>query len=163
MGDKYRLTPQFEADLIARNPDAPMCSVTSIAVHIGKSEAWVIRHWENGDMHAYEWAVNPYDPADVGRRGKKICLQTHPDSAMACKQTVDAQTAAHWQENAARLNAPRTVTTSSSGSVMTTGVSSPSIPWERVADTSPGSAMTSGVGQKGGPGIKTDPNSGSVK
>lgn len=104
MGYKYRVTPQFEADLIARHPDAPICVISSMSVHIGKSEAWIIRQWKKGSFHAYEWGVDPDDPTDEGRRGKKICLQTHLDSAMACKQNIDLQTAAGWQENAVRLN-----------------------------------------------------------
>lgn len=140
MGDKYRLTSQFEVDLIARHPDAPMCSITSMSVHIGKSEVWIIRQWKNGTFHAYEWAVDPSDPADQGRRGKKICLQTHPDSAMACKQNVDAEIAAHWQENAARLNEHRSFWTNPSS----------------------GCAVVGAINQESGPGAKIDPSSGSV-
>jgi hypothetical protein len=115
-----------------------MCSVTSIAAHIGKSEAWVISHWKTGDQHAYEWGVDPFDPADAGRRGKKICLQTHPDSAIAAKVNVDALTMAHWQENAAKLNAPRTVLANS-------GHVSPLIPNVHVTSVNSGSAMIGGA------------------
>jgi hypothetical protein len=108
MGDKYRLTPGFEADLVTRHPDAPLCEITSMTAESGKSRAWIITHWKLRDFPAYEWGVDPNDPSDSGRRGKKICLQTHPNTLAACVRNVDARTAAHWQENAAKLNAPRT-------------------------------------------------------
>lgn len=105
MGDKFRLTPEFEIDLVAMHPDAPVCSTRTMSAITGKSEAWIIWQWKNGPLHAYEWGTNPVDPSDAGRLGKKICLQTHADTAMACKNMVDAQTNSNWQANAARLNA----------------------------------------------------------
>ena len=104
MAVKNRLTAFLETQLIADHPDAPMCSLDSMSALTGESRDWLIRQWRAGNLHAYQWGFNP----DCDLRGQKIELQTHPDSAMACKVMMSNQRLESWRANAA-VNRPKPI------------------------------------------------------
>src|SRR5262245_1211927 len=115
MAVKNKLTPFLEKQLIAAHPDAPMCSLNSMSVLIGESRDWLIRQWRAGNLHAYQWGFDP----DYDSRGQKIELQTHPDTAMACKVTMSNQRLESWRANAAANRPKPTITSATSAAALT--------------------------------------------